>query len=64
MFLGAFTMLVPFMGFPSTWDTIILLVAGVLTIALGIAVRRGNRPRASFPVFRRSESSGSTEQHA
>lgn len=40
MFTGAFVALLPFLGFPNSWDTVLLVLAGVLIIALGIVVRR------------------------
>lgn len=40
---GAFVAFLPFLGFPNTWDRVLLLIAGVCLISLGIAVRRGTR---------------------
>jgi cytochrome c-type biogenesis protein CcmH/NrfF len=40
MLVGAFVLIEPQLGFPTTWDTALLSIAGVLIIALGIAVRR------------------------
>lgn len=40
MTVGALVALLPFLGFPIHWDNIILVVLGLLTIALGIVVRR------------------------
>lgn len=40
MAVGAFVAMVPFLGFPHTWDTAFLVLAGAATVALGIAVRR------------------------
>jgi len=37
---GAFVAALPFLGFPSSWDTALLFLAGVAIIGLGIAVRR------------------------
>ncbi len=37
---GAIVAALPFLGFPSEWDTVIFFVAGVFTILLGMAVRR------------------------
>ncbi|MBI2612495.1 hypothetical protein HYW59_01630 [Candidatus Kaiserbacteria bacterium] len=37
---GAFVAVLPFLGFPNSWDTVLLFLAGVCTIGLGIAVRR------------------------
>lgn len=40
MFAGTFVAMLPFLGFPNSWDTFLLLFAGVFVIALGIVVRR------------------------
>jgi VIT1/CCC1 family predicted Fe2+/Mn2+ transporter len=40
MFFGALVAVLPFLGFPNSWDTVILLVAGVIIVALGVVVRR------------------------
>ncbi len=46
MFLGAFVVLEPQLGFPTNWDNALLFIVGVLIIALGIAVRRrGIKPQ-------------------
>jgi len=43
---GAVVAVLPFLGFPHTWDNVIYFIAGVCIIALGIAVRRrGERLR-------------------
>lgn len=40
MLTGAFVAVLPFLGFPNSWDSVLLLLAGILTIILGIIVRR------------------------
>lgn len=40
MFAGALVALMPFLGFPVRWDTVIFFVLGVCIVSLGIAVRR------------------------
>jgi len=40
MLAGAFVAVLPFLGFPNSWDTALLFIAGVLIIVLGIVVRR------------------------
>jgi hypothetical protein len=40
MFAGAFVALLPFLGFPTSWDTAILFILGIFIVALGIVVRR------------------------
>ena len=51
MFSGAFVAILPFLGFPNSWDKVFLLIVGVFVIALGIFVRRrGNRLEVSRPV--------------
>lgn len=39
MFLGACIALLPFLGLPNSWDTVLLLLAGVAIVSLGISVR-------------------------
>lgn len=45
--LGGFVALLPFMGFPNTWDTWLLVGAGMSVCAVGVAVRRAKRPRSA-----------------
>ncbi|OGG59968.1 hypothetical protein A3C86_00990 [Candidatus Kaiserbacteria bacterium RIFCSPHIGHO2_02_FULL_49_16] len=40
MLSGAFVALLPFLGFPNSWDNVLLFLAGIFVIALGIIVRR------------------------
>jgi hypothetical protein len=40
MLAGAFVAVLPFLGFPNSWDTVLLFLAGIFVIVLGIAVRR------------------------
>jgi uncharacterized membrane protein len=40
MLVGALVAILPFLGFPNSWDTIFFVILGVLVIALGIIVRR------------------------
>ena len=40
MLFGAFVILEPQLGFPTSWDSILLFAAGVIIVGLGIAVRR------------------------
>ncbi len=40
MFVGALVALLPFLGFPIAWDNVILIALGLITIVLGIVVRR------------------------
>lgn len=40
MLAGAFVATLPFLGFPNSWDSALLFIAGVLIIGLGIIVRR------------------------
>lgn len=43
MLAGALVALLPFLGFPESWDMVIFFLLGVLVIGLGIAVRRRGR---------------------
>jgi len=40
MSAGAFVALLPFLGFPNSWDTVFFFLAGVVIVGLGIVVRR------------------------
>lgn len=40
MLLGALVAALPFLGFPNSWDTVLLFLAGVFIIVLGIIVRQ------------------------
>ena len=49
MFGGVFVALLPFLGFPRSWDPALMVIIGACVFALGIAVRRGNRPPMQLP---------------
>lgn len=40
MFAGAAVAILPYLGFPNSWDSVLFLILGVFVIALGIIVRR------------------------
>jgi len=40
MFAGAFVAVLPFLGFPIKWDSILMVAVGIVIITLGIIVRR------------------------
>jgi len=40
MFAGACVAILPYLGFPNSWDSIFFLILGIFIIALGIVVRR------------------------
>lgn len=40
MLSGAFVALLPFLGFPLSWDTVLFFLAGIFIVSLGIVVRR------------------------
>lgn len=40
MLAGAFVALLPFLGLPTSWDTVLLFLAGLAIVSLGIMVRR------------------------
>ncbi len=46
MLCGALVAILPFLGFPNTWDSVFLVVLGVLVVTFGIVVRR-RTPRRS-----------------
>lgn len=55
MFGGVLVALLPFLGFPNSWDTVLMIVVGSCVFAAGVAVRRGNRPRMQLPPRRAGE---------
>ena len=40
MAAGAFVAVLPYLGFPNSWDTVFFFIAGLFIIGLGIVVRR------------------------
>jgi hypothetical protein len=40
MLVGALVAVIPFLGFPVSWDTMLFFALGIITIGLGIVVRR------------------------
>jgi len=40
MLSGGFVAVLPFLGFPNNWDTVLFFLAGIFIIGLGIVVRR------------------------
>lgn len=50
---GAFVAILPFLGFPNSWDKALLLIVGTLIIVLGIIVRRRLGGRVSYQENRR-----------
>lgn len=40
MFCGVLVAILPFLGFPNSWDTVFFVTLGVIIISLGIVVRR------------------------
>ena len=45
MLAGTFVAVLPFLGFPSSWDTVLLLLAGIFIISLGVTLRRRSTVR-------------------
>lgn len=54
MFAGALVAVLPFLGFPVSWDNVILLVLGVFVVILGVVVRRRGLVRMTRPQQRPS----------
>lgn len=49
MLAGAFVAVLPFLGFPNSWDNVLFFLAGVFIISIGIMLRRrssGSAPNA------------------
>lgn len=44
MLAGVLVLALPFLGFPVAWNSVLLVILGVLIIALGIVVRRRGNP--------------------
>lgn len=40
MLSGGFVAVLPFLGFPNSWDNVFFFLAGVFVIGLGVIVRR------------------------
>lgn len=40
MLIGAIVAVLPFLGFPNSWDSVLYFLLGVIIIGLGIVVRR------------------------
>lgn len=40
MLCGVLVAILPFLGFPNSWDTVFFVILGVVMISLGIVVRR------------------------
>ena len=47
MFAGAAVALLPYLGFPNSWDSVFFLLLGIFVIALGIVVRRNGAARSN-----------------
>ncbi len=57
MLLGTFVAFLPFLGFPNTWDAVLMIIAGVSIISVAIAVRRAKKPPSYPQLFsQRSDS--------
>lgn len=55
---GTLVTVIPFLGFPSSWDRVFFFVLGVFIVALGIAVRRkqvAHRPEVKPTHFAESQ---------
>lgn len=50
---GALVALLPFLGFPQSWDKILFFLLGAFVIALGIVVRRQSGSLKSAQTLRR-----------
>jgi len=51
MLAGAFVAILPFLGFPNSWDTVLFFLAGVFIISLGVVLRRRSQrpPSENLP---------------
>jgi hypothetical protein len=57
--LGVWVIVVPYLGFPTSWKTVIFFVTGVLVVYLGFSLRAGALARGS----RRTEHHPFAENH-
>jgi len=65
MFFGAFVAVLPFLGFPNSWDNVLFLCAGIVIVVLGIVVRRRlNQKTARTELSRVSETAPVEPPHA
>jgi len=56
MLSGTFVALLPFLGLPSSWDTVFYFLLGVFVITLGIIVRRkSSAPVTNNAIFSKHE---------
>lgn len=60
---GAFVAILPFLGFPVSWDRVMFLIAGIFIIALGVALRRSRvrRRNERSEVYSIPEGEGSRD---
>ena len=40
MLCGVLVAILPFLGFPNSWDSVMFVILGVIMVSLGIVVRR------------------------
>ncbi|MDP2648819.1 MAG: hypothetical protein U1D26_00300 [Patescibacteria group bacterium] len=50
MLAGVLVAAMPFLGFPTSWNTVIFFVLGVFVFALGVVVRRRGKRDTSSPT--------------
>ena len=65
--LGVLVAVLPYLGFPGSWRTIMLVVLGVLIVSIGILMRRetlsrGDTKTNSFFVDNRQQKSETTHE--
>jgi uncharacterized membrane protein len=55
MLLGVWVAILPFLGFPGSWDRILLLISGIIIISIGISLRREQSRKDTVSVNKPSE---------
>ena len=55
MFSGGFVAVLPFLGFPNSWDNVFFFLAGIFVIGLGIVVRRRGLGLTDLPPAKKEE---------
>ncbi len=65
MLAGAFVAVLPFLGFPNSWDSALLFLAGIFIISLGIILRRreGRAPHTAPPQKEDAFADGGPNSH-
>ena len=50
MIVGVWVAVLPFLGFPTSWDTFFAVVSGIVVVGLAYSLRQKTRPLAGSDV--------------